>query len=146
MSSQPGSTERPPIECDLVWSGDLRFSGRSADASLVLDSAGKDGPSPMQSLAFALAGCMGMDVVHYLTKARMPPTALRLSLSGRRAAGHPGRFFAVDLEINLDGQMPDEQVARAIALSREKYCSVWNSMAQDIDFNVSFTVNRGVTQ
>ena len=31
----------------------------------------------------------------------------------------------------------DEQVARAIALSHDTYCSVWHSMRQDIVFTTS---------
>ena len=97
----------------------------------------------MQALAFALAGCMGMDVVHFLEKSRVAATAVRLSLTGKRAAGHPGRFVAIDLHFVIDGQASDEVVTRAIALSRDKYCSVWNSMRQDIPLEVTFTVNRG---
>jgi uncharacterized OsmC-like protein len=33
-----------------------------------------------------------------------------------------------------------DKVERAIALSREKYCSVWHSLRQDIDFRTSFEV------
>ena len=42
------------------------------------------------------------------------------------------------------GRNPDEPVARAIQLSREKYCSVWHSMRQDIELEVTFTVSEGV--
>jgi uncharacterized OsmC-like protein len=30
--------------------------------------------------------------------------------------------------------MPRDAIERAVALSREKYCSVWHSMRADIDF------------
>ena len=36
--------------------------------------------------------------------------------------------------------MPGGQVERAIDLSREKYCSVWHSMRQDIELTVTFKV------
>jgi putative redox protein len=136
-------TERAPLTCELTWAGDLRFTGRSGQAGIVLDSGGNAGPSPMQALAFALAGCMGMDVVHFLEKSRVPATAMRLALTGRRPAGNPGRFLAIELHVEIDGQASDEVVSRAIALSREKYCSVWNSMRQDVPFDVTFSVNRG---
>ena len=38
----------------------------------------------------------------------------------------------------VEGDVPADAVERAIALSCEKYCSVWHSMRQDIDFTVSF--------
>ena len=133
---------RPPLPAELVWDGDLRFTGRSRDASIALDSDGATGPSPMQALILALGGCMGMDIVHFLRKSRVPPAAVRIRLSGHRAEGYPARFTAIDLHLDVDGGATDEQMTRAIELSRSTYCSVWNSMRQDVPLNVTFTVNR----
>ena len=52
---------------------------------MILDSAGVAGPSPVQALAFALAGCMGMDVVHILSKGRHDLRGLKVALNGERA-------------------------------------------------------------
>jgi putative redox protein len=133
---------RPALPAELVWDGELRFTGRSREASLVLDSDGLAGPSPMQALIMAFAGCLGMDIVHFLKKSRVPAAAVRLSLAGHRAEGHPSRFTAIDLHVDVDGAATDEQMTRAIELSRSTYCSVWNSMRQDITLSVTFTVNR----
>jgi uncharacterized OsmC-like protein len=38
------------------------------------------------------------------------------------------------------GDVPADRVQRAIALSRDKYCSVWHSLRQDITFTTSFEV------
>jgi uncharacterized OsmC-like protein len=40
----------------------------------------------------------------------------------------------------VGGAPPADKVERAIALSREKYCSVWHSLRPDIDFRTSFEV------
>jgi putative redox protein len=134
---------RPPTTVDLVWDGDLRFTARAGDTSIVLDSAGVAGPSPMQALAHAMAACMAMDVVHVLDRSRVPATAMRVGLSGERAEGYPARFVRIDLRFDIDAPAADEVVERAIALSRSTYCSVWNSMRQDIELSTSFTVHRG---
>lgn len=145
--AQPPKTgERDPLLAHLTWTGDLTFQATSGQASLTLDSHGKQGPSPMQSLAFALAGCMGMDLVHILQKSRTPFSAVRASLSGRRPVDPPSRFLAITLHFEIDGEATDAQVQRAVDLSRDKYCSVWNSMRQDIDFQVTFAVNRDIYQ
>jgi putative redox protein len=141
---QPG--EREPLVAHLTWDHDLTFHGRSGEAVLTLDSHGKAGPSPMQTLAFAVAGCMGMDLVHILGKARTPFTAVRATLHGRRPVDPPSRFLAITLHFDIDGEATDEQVQRAIQLSRDKYCSVWNSMRQDIDFRVTFAIQRPAAQ
>ena len=127
---------KPPAVVDLTWVGDLRFSGTSDKASITLDSAGVAGPSPVQALGFALAGCMATDVAHILTKGRHPFRGLRAHLIADRSPEDPHRFIRVTLQITVEGDVPAEAVERAIALSREKYCSVWHSMRQDIAFTV----------
>ena len=39
---------------------------------MTIDGDSTAGPSPVQALAFALAGCMAADVVYILTKGRHP--------------------------------------------------------------------------
>jgi putative redox protein len=107
---------------------------------MTLDSAGKAGPSPVQALAFALAGCMGMDVVHVLRKGRFDLRGLKVALVAERAQEDPHRITAVTIEFSVAGAVPEAQVRRAIDLSHEKYCSVWHSMRQDIAFTSRFTI------
>ena len=95
---------------------------------MVLDSAGQAGPSPVQALAFALAGCMGMDVVHVLKKGRLDLHGLKISLSADRAQEDPHRITAVTIDFTVTGNVPKEQIQRAIDLSHDKYCSVWHSI------------------
>ncbi len=131
---------KAPTTLEIVWERDLIFGGRSGDATMVLDSAGQAGPSPVQALAFALAGCMGMDVVHILTKGRYQLRGLKVSLTAERAQENPHRVTAVTIEFVVTGQVPKDQIQRAIDLSHEKYCSVWHSMRQDIRIESRFTV------
>jgi putative redox protein len=132
---------KPPTTLDLVWTHDLVFEGRSAQASIVLDSAGVAGPSPVQALVFGLAGCMGMDVVHILTKGRFGLRGLRVSLVAERAPDTPHRVTGVTIDFAVTGDVPRDQVQRAIDLSHEKYCSVWHSMRQDISFQTRFSIS-----
>ena len=127
---------KPPTVVDLTWIGDLKFSGVSGAAAMTLDSAGAAGPSPVQALAFAIAGCMTTDVAHILTRSRHPFRALRSHLVADRAQEDPHRIVRMSLVISVEGNAPVDAVERAIALSRDKYCSVWHSMRQDIEFNV----------
>jgi putative redox protein len=131
---------KAPTTVDLVWTRDLIFEGRSGEASVVLDSAGKAGPSPVQALALSLAACMGMDVVHILTKGRHALRGLAMSLVAERAQDNPHRVTAVTVQFAVTGAIPKDQIQRAIDLSHEKYCSVWHSMRQDIPFSSTFTV------
>jgi putative redox protein len=131
---------KPPTTVELIWTHDLILEGRSGEASILLDSAGKAGPSPVQTLGFALAACMGMDVVYMLKKGRHDLRGLKISLVAERAADDPHRFTAVAIDFAVTGPVPRDQVQRAIDLSHEKYCSVWHSLRQDIPFTTRFTV------
>ncbi|MBA2302435.1 MAG: OsmC family protein [Acidobacteria bacterium] len=135
--------DKPPVTLELIWEHDLVFGGKSGDARVTLDSAGAAGPSPMQALAFGLAGCMAMDLVHILKKGRHDFRGLRADLVGGRADAEPRRFTHIELRYTITGSVPGEVVQRGIDLSREKYCSVWHSMRQDIEFTVTFTVSSG---
>lgn len=122
------------MSAELVWSDHLRFGATSGPNAIVVDGDGAAGPSPLQLAAFALAGCMSADVVAILEKGRHGLTGLRVSFSGERAPEPPRRFVRITLHFHVSGPVPPEAVERAIALSRDTYCSVWHSMRQDIDF------------
>jgi putative redox protein len=134
--------QKPPTHVELLWQKELVFAARSGPASITLDSAGLEGPSPMQTLAFAFAGCMAMDVVHMLVKGRHDLRGCRVELSGQRAQTNPHRFLAFDLRFTVIGSVPSDAVDRAIQLSREKYCSVWHSLREDISLTVSSSIQN----
>ena len=140
MNSYNPVVAKAPTVVDLTWTGALVLSGTSGNATITLDSAGVVGPSPVQALTFALAGCMTMDVGYILTKARQPFRALRSHLVADRAPEDPHRIVRMHLQVTVEGDVPADAVARAIALSYEKYCSVWHSMRQDIVFTTTHDV------
>ena len=128
---------KPPTRVTLTWEGDLRFSSGADEPALVLDSDAKAGPSPMQALGYAVMACMGMDIVHVLQKGRHPLEGLTGIFSGERAADHPHRFTRVEMAFTITGNVPREAADRALQLSRDTYCSAFNSMAPDIEWVVT---------
>jgi putative redox protein len=131
---------RPSTELDLTWDGRLMFTARESGHEWVLDGRNEAGPSPIAALASALAGCLAIDMVHILTKCRFDVRSFSARLTGRRADTEPRRFVAIDVRFTLDSDAPPDQIDRAIALSREKYCSVWHSLRQDIELTTSVSV------
>ena len=135
-------TPKPNFTLNLTWQGGQRFSGTSdGGVSMVMDGKREAGPSPVQAVAFALAGCMGIDVVDMIEKGRFPLKALTCDMGLFRAGGTPSRIVGVDLHFLVTGDVPADRIARAIELSRDKYCSVWHSLNPAIDVKTSFTVN-----
>jgi putative redox protein len=94
----------------------------------------------MQTLAFSIAGCMAMDVADILRKGRHALTGLEVAFVGDRADSPPYRFTRVKLSFLVRGNVPDDAIRRAIALSEERYCSVSNSLRRDITFTTEFEV------
>jgi putative redox protein len=131
---------RPPLVATLEWDGEEQFTGQVGKHEVGLDGTADAAPTPIHLLALSLAGCMAIDLVHILTRGRHPVTSLRTTFTGHRSHDQPRRFTRVRLDFVLTGQALPEHVERAIQLSRDKYCSVWNSLRQDIELEVGFTI------
>ena len=111
---------KAPTVVDPTWTGALVLDGTSGKASMTLDSAGVAGPSPVQALAFALAGCMTMDVAYILTKGRQPFRALRSHLVADRAQEDPHRIVRMHLQVTVEGDVAGRRrCARDRAVARE---------------------------
>lgn len=129
---------KPPTIVELLWTDELSFSAKTSKSQLAVDSSGVAGPSPVELLGVALAGCMSIDLAHILKRGRHEFRALRSRLVAERHSAEPHRFVAVTLHFAIEGAVPHEAVERAIQLSRDKYCSVWHSLRQDIELQVTF--------
>lgn len=131
---------KPPTVVDLTWTHDLAFTATSGTQTITLDGNSQDGPSPVQTMAMSLAGCMAIDVAHMLTKGRAPFRTLRAHLVADRAQENPHRFLRATLTFIIEGDVARDVVERAVSLAREKYCSVWHSMRQDIEFTTTVDI------
>ena len=133
---------KPPLTVELVWAEALRFGATSGNTAAVVDGDSEAGPSPVQLLVMGLAGCMSIDVIDIIRKGRHAVIAFRASASVQRAADPPRRVTSVNLRFHVHGDVPDAVVERAIQLSRDKYCSVWHSLRQDIELTTTFEIVR----
>jgi len=129
-----------PSEVRLRWRGDglVFLGGVPGGPEIILDSDGKVGPSPSLALLLALAGCMGVDVRVILEKSRVPIESLEVHVEAERAEEPPRFFRSVRLTYLLRGPGADDRakVERAVALSREKYCSVLHTLRPDLEFGI----------
>jgi putative redox protein len=123
-----------PKQVLLEWRHDLVFEGGTAGKpSVLLDGSAVEGPSPMEALLLALAGCSGADVVSILQKKRADLRAFHIEVVGERRDEHPKRYTAITLRYHVSAPgLGEEHARRAIDLSLEKYCSVTHSLAKDI--------------
>lgn len=118
-----------------TWQGRSMVFRAEAEGkpAVMMDGETDEGPSPMDMLLIALAGCTGSDVVHVLRKKRLDLRALRLDVVGQRRPEAPRRYTAITLRYTVSAPGATEAAVRqAIDLSLEKYCSVTHSLAPDI--------------
>jgi putative redox protein len=91
----------------------------------------------------SLGGCMAIDIVSILKKMRMDIKRLRIDITGERNPDPPQYFKAVEITLRLAGRNLDSRrIDRAISLSREKYCSVYNLLRSDLILTVLYTLEE----
>ena len=133
---------KPPSRVSVRWTGDLAFVAMARDHAIVVDGDSHTGVSPVELLGLSLATCLGTDVAHILGRGRHDLRGLDVELVADRADDNPHRFVAVRLHFKVKGDVSQSALDRAIALSRDKYCSVWHSMRQDLPIEVTTTISE----
>jgi putative redox protein len=128
----------------ITWEGDIRFRALTEDGhELPFDGTREMGASPTEGLLAALAACMGIDVVDILRKGRQDVDRCEIEIAGERRKDPPRRFTSVRMEFRLTGrELSRSRVERAIELSRTTYCSVWQTIAPDVELDVKLTIEE----
>jgi len=119
------------MECRVKWTGDgMSFLAETGSRHLVTmdgtpEAGGKNlAPRPMEMLLAGTGGCTAFDVVMILKKGRHAITGCEVSLLAERAETEPKVFTRIHFHFRVSGnQLKPEAVARAIELSKDKYCS-----------------------
>lgn len=132
-----------------VLVGPMRFDAESGSGNrIVMDVGEQDGgqnagPSPMELLLVALAGCTGMDVISILRKKRQDVTGYTISVRGVRREEHPQTFAAISVEHEVTGKgISPDAVRRAVELSETKYCSVGATLGLTAAISHTFRVEE----
>ena len=132
----------PTVKTTLAWQRDLVFTGSTPQGyEIEFDAQAQWGCKPTEALLLSLAGCMGIDVVSILAKMRITLASFRIEIEGERNPTPPQYYKTVEMVLYISGtNLEPEKVERAIALSRNKYCSVYNSLRPDLQLNVRFVL------
>lgn len=123
-------------KANVTWTNNMQFvAGSGSGHAVVLDTSTEaggqnSGPTPMELILMGLGGCSGMDVVFILQqKMKKDLLALQVAVEGTKAEEHPRRYTDITVNYKLRGrEIAEKDVARAIALSLDKYCSVANTI------------------
>ncbi len=112
------------------WMSGRAFVGESGSGHAVVmdgpsDAGGRNiGVRPMEMLLLGVGGCSAYDVISILEKSRQKVSDCRVELNAERADAIPAVFTRIHLHFVISGiDLNPRQVARAVQLSAEKYCS-----------------------
>jgi putative redox protein len=119
------------MECKVKWiEGGMSFLAETgSNHAFVMDGTPEAGgrnlaPRPMEMLLAGTGGCTAFDVVTILKKGRHAISGCEVSLQAERAETEPKVFTRIHFHFRICGKrLKPDAVARAIELSKDKYCS-----------------------
>lgn len=125
------------------WVEGRTFEGEAGGHKVVFGrahGAGEPpGPSPMELMLIGTGGCSAFDVVHILERGREPVEDVAVELDADRAETDPKVFTRIHMHFVVKGRgLSEKKVARAIALSVEKYCSASAMMQKTAEITHDF--------
>lgn len=137
------------MQVRIKWIEGVAFVGESGSGhAVVLDGTPENGGRnigmrPMEMLLIGMGACTSFDVVTILKKARQPITDCVAEISADRADEIPKVFTKIHVHFVVTGSgLNPVQVARAVKLSAEKYCSASIMLAQACEITHDFEIKE----
>ena len=122
----------------LASDGDFRFA---MDYPIV-DGECTTGPTPLTMLLASLAACSLNSVAVILKKMQQPLAGLGVETRGTRQTEHPTVLTDISLEFTVKGDIDPAAMARALQLSEERLCPVWNMLKASTSIKARFHVQQ----
>ena len=142
-------TKEHNMECTIHWvpGSGMGFVAETGSGHLLTMDGAPDGggrnlaPRPMEALLAGAGACAAYDVVLVLKRGRHDVTGCEVKVQAERAATEPKVFTRINLHFTVSGrQLTQSAVARAIALSHEKYCSGTIMLGKTAEISTSHTL------
>ena len=135
------------MDCTVHWVRDsgMAFVAETGSGHVLAMDGAPDGggrnlaPRPMETVLAGTGGCSAYDVVTILRRGRHDVRGCSVKLQAERATSDPKVFTRIHMHFIVSGhQLNDDAVARAVALSHEKYCSATAMLAKTAQVTTSY--------
>jgi putative redox protein len=129
------------MQATVSWQENLRFTCKT-DTGQTLDLDGNgETMTPMKSVLLSVGACSSIDVVDILKKSRKQVDDCVCQLDATRAEEAPRFFTAIHAHYIVKGEgLSEKNVARAVQLSAEKYCSVMLMLTGNVEITTSYEI------
>lgn len=131
-----------------IWNQGLQFVGISGSGhGIVIDAPAEKGgldagAGNTELVLMALCGCTGMDVISILKKKRVEVEDFEVVAEGELSSDLPNRFTKIELVYRVWGENVSETaLERSIELSKEKYCTVSNTLKGVAQITYRYEIN-----
>jgi putative redox protein len=140
------------MECTINWlpASGMGFVAETGSGHFLTMDGAPDGggrnlaPRPMETVLAGTGGCTAYDVLLILRKGRHDVRGCQLKLTAERADEAPKVFTRIHMHFIVTGRnLPEAAVARAIALSHERYCSASIMLGKTAEITTGFEVVEG---
>ncbi len=117
-------------------------SGHLITMDGAIDGGGRNlAPRPMETVLAGTGGCTAYDVVLILKRGRHDVRNCQVKITAERAEVDPKIFTRIHMHFVVTGNnLPESAVARAIAMSHEKYCSASIMLAKTAQITTDFEI------
>jgi putative redox protein len=104
------------------------------------------GPTPLTMLLASLAACSLNSVMVVLKKMQQPLNGLEVNARATRSTTHPTVLNKISLEFIVKGDGVDAgAIERALQVSEERLCPVWNMLKASTPIHAEFHIQRSET-
>jgi len=137
------------MDCTVHWvrDGGMAFMAETGSGHVLTMDGAPDGggrnlaPRPMETVLAGTGGCSAYDMVAILRRGRHDVHGCTVKLQAERAPSDPKVFTRIHMHFVVSGhQLNADAVARAVALSHEKYCSATAMLAKTAQVTTSHEV------
>lgn len=135
------------MKARVKWLDHMTFVGESESGhSVVMDgppqAGGRNlGIRPMEMILLGLGGCSSFDVVSILKKTRQDISDCHVEITAERATTDPKVYTKIHAHFVVAGNnLSESQVAKAVSLSADKYCSVSIMLSSTVDITHDYEI------
>jgi putative redox protein len=126
----------------------VKFIGTSgSNPEIILDYTPPvgdgEGYTSLELFLVSLASCSGTSITSLLRRMGKDVSGIKVNAKGNRREQHPTYFEKINLEFILESRdAVDSDVEKAIKISEESVCPVWNMIKNNVEISSEYKIVR----